>query len=409
LSTNLRVLALDVNVSYINPTRNLVQAVLKSAFDTCFFGPGYVGASTLKGGLERFVDSHGPFDFVVATEHIVFAQPWGKGHIPRGYLNNYVRSFSDSDLCHVFDIYEAFLRLGTTKCVFLFESDPHNFPLAQIQRLDEIGGFAVGLGDQFVRPVEELSFLNGEAFAKSANNNWWSFTQKNKGRIVSLPTFVSEVEFGWSPLEKRRVAWSVPGARYWARNEALRVLTRLGIPRTGRRLSLTLSVLEELGLRPLAHPLVSMAFRQQFQRVIESSKYSFTCGSGLGYPVRKFFEIPAVGAILVCMPCNGFRDLGFEHMVNAVTCLPLEIGQVHRFLEDNPEKAQAIADAGRDLVWRIHSVASRALQLEETFRSIRSGRFAGSYWENGDYCLTEENPDGRSVRRIRLHKDTPFE
>lgn|GEM_PF-699381 len=402
MSTRLRILALDLNLSYINPTRNLVGAVLKRSFDTCFFGPGYVERNTLQKGLKRFVDLHGPFDVVVATEHIAFAQPWRDGCVPRGYLKNYVRSFNDSELFHTFDIYEEFLKLDIAKCVFLLESDPHNFPLSQIQRLEDSGAFVLGLGEQFVRPIEELSVLVKEAFAGSANNNWWNFIQNKRARLISLPGFVSETEFGWSPLDGRRFAWSVAGARYWARNEVAVALTRLGIPWTGRRLSLALSVLERLGFRPLARPLVCQAFREQFRKIIESSKYSFTCGSGVGYPVRKFFEIPAVGAVLVCMPCNGFRALGFEHLVNTVVCQPSEIGEVHQSLENDPEKAQAIADAGRELVWRKHTVAARALQLKETFESICSGRFAGSYWDSGDYCIVEQDGPEQTVRRIQV-------
>jgi hypothetical protein len=106
--------------------------------------------------------------------------------------------------------------------------------------------------------------------------------------------------------------------------------------------------------------------------------------------VRKFFEIPALGSVLVCMPCNGFEALGFENGVNAMVARPDQIPEVHAFLEAHPEEAQNIADAGRELIWEKHTVQARAAQLAASLDAILSGRFKGSYWEKGEFCLEGE-------------------
>jgi hypothetical protein len=63
---------------------------------------------------------------------------------------------------------------------------------------------------------------------------------------------------------------------------------------------------------------------------------------------------------------------------------------VHRSLEADPERAQAIADAGRHLVFTKHSLATRAAQLRETLCAMADGSFAGGRWSNGEYTVVRK-------------------
>jgi len=402
LHPRLRVLCLDFNLSYVNPTRNLFGSVLKHAFDVRFFGPGYVSTDVLKRGVDQFVESNGPFDFIVASEHIAFSKEWQRNTVPLGYKNNYVTHFDYGDLCHVNDIRLSFMKIKASKCVTLLESDFYNFPADQVRIFEDSDACLIAWGTQFVRPIKELEPLDRESFNQSANDNWLRFLECNTHRVISLPHFIGETEFSWSPISARRVPWSVVGARYWARREAQRTLSASGIRWIGRGLSYVLSALERLRLRPLGNAVGQRAFRYLFRSAIEASKYSYTCGSGLGYPIRKFFEIPACGAVLVCLPCNGFEALGFRDKTNALVCLPQDLVEMHHALERDPDWAQSLADAGRQLVWDKHRTSVRASQLEASFRSILAGRFAGSYWDSGDYCMMEQDGREQTVRRIQV-------
>jgi hypothetical protein len=102
------------------------------------------------------------------------------------------------------------------------------------------------------------------------------------------------------------------------------------------------------------------------------------------------------------MPCNGFEALGFQDKTNALICLPQDLVKIHHALERDPDWAQSLADAGRQLVWDKHRTSARAIQLEESFRSILAGRFAGSYWDSGDYCIVEQDGREQTVRRIQV-------
>lgn len=390
MNSRLKVLYIDFNLLYINPTRSLIPAVLSHVFDAAFFGPGYVDVETLRGGLDSFIEIHGPFDFVLANEHTLFSELWEGKSLSEGHKKNYARKFNDGYFRHATRMYKSFLSINAVKGALLFESDFHSFTQRRIQILESFDGVIIAPGEQFVRSVDELPFLKNEMFAWRVNDNWFHFVQQNRKRIISLPAFVSETEFFWLPIAERRVPWCVPGSRYWARKEAQKNLHATGIHYTGGGLRRIVSTLEVLHPRPYASPLLQKYLNYLFRKIIESAKYAYTCGSGVGYPIRKFFEIPGLGAVLACLPCNGFDALGFKDKVNALACQPENILEVHRFLEDNPEKAQAIADAGRKLIWEKHSTYARSIQLHETLLSIRKGEFGGSHWLDGNFYIVKE-------------------
>jgi hypothetical protein len=106
-------------------------------------------------------------------------------------------------------------------------------------------------------------------------------------------------------------------------------------------------------------------------------------------PIRKFFEIPAGGTVLVCRPFTGFADAGFVDGVNAIVCEPQDVMDVHRTLAADPERAQRIADAGRRLVAQYHSTAARSEQFRRLFQTIAAGRFVGASWRAGKFMVAE--------------------
>src|SRR4051794_11607300 len=69
----MRILYVDFNASFLNPTRNLLPFVLMRAGSTTLFGPGYVESVTLSRGLQAFVDAKGPFDVALTNSHVLFA------------------------------------------------------------------------------------------------------------------------------------------------------------------------------------------------------------------------------------------------------------------------------------------------------------------------------------------------
>jgi hypothetical protein len=87
--------------------------------------------------------------------------------------------------------------------------------------------------------------------------------------------------------------------------------------------------------------------------------------------------------VLVCRPFSGFRDAGYIDQENAIVCEPEDIMEVHKWLESDPDRAQHIAEAGRAMVLKNHSVAARAKQFKQVFKAVIDGTFAGGRWKQG--------------------------
>ena len=125
-------------------------------------------------------------------------------------------------------------------------------------------------------------------------------------------------------------------------------------------------------------------YGQLFRQEIVDSKYAFTCGSLFAYPVRKFFEIPALGSVLITPECNGFEALGFRDGHNAILCKPENLIDVEKRLAADPDMAQSIADAGRKLIGERHTVEVRAAQLRMAFTMALNGDWHGAEWRAGE-------------------------
>lgn len=399
----IKVLLLDVNVNYVNPTRNLLPYLLNKAFDVKMFGPGYVGTKTLEAGLSDYIKKNGPFDFCILTEHMIYfdrSYQAYKDKLFEIYKKKYYLSFNYQSLRNVSDIVRDFKSMKIPKVAALFESDYYNFSEDYIQILKDSVDYVMGWGDQFIRPTEELNYLKKENFNHSANNNWFNFVSKNAEKVISLPAFVSETEFSWNPIANRKELWSISGAHYWARKTAKSILKENKVKFRGKMLSILITLALKVKVPVYSNVYLLKLINLIFRNSIEYTKYSYTCGSGLSYPIRKFFEIPALGSVLVCLPCNGFKELGFKDKINALVSEPDRVMKVHDFLQNNPQKAQDIADAGRHLIWRSHTTDARAKQLAICFDAMKKNEFAGSFWKDGVFHVIQKNKRNVKVKKV---------
>ena len=384
----MRIIFFDCNVHFINPTRNLIPNLLLHIGETFFFGPGYNDPDTLKRGPEAFMKRHGPFDMAVATEHILFHHLWPEGFVLDNFSKSLAIRFPVDQILYGKSITEAFNSFDKIRLVSLMESDFYNFPSSQIELLDASGAyFITACGLELLKPVNECSNLDKESFSAHANDNFHTFLAGNAHRFISFPHFLDENEFSWSPLAYHPAKWSVPGSRYYARTMAQKVLEDAGI-HVEQSLFLRLQgPLAKLGINLINKPLGITILNQMFRGVIEKSCYSFTCGSALNYLIRKFFEIPAVGTLLVHNPHQGLEHFGFRHNETAISCAPEDLLELHHYLENNHEIAQSIAEQGRLMVWKHHTISARARQLTQALDAIQSDSFQGAGWKDGRFSI----------------------
>jgi hypothetical protein len=379
-----RVLYLDANFRYVDPTRQTLPVVYSAAADTRFYGPGYVDEETLEKGLEAFIGEHGPFDVVVTNELILYHP-----ELPAIAFRSHHPAFPRKRLKYWGEIRKFFFDYQGHKIANVLQSDYYPFTSKYIDPLRDSGALLVSYNRQIVPPMREMADLRREIFAASANDNYHNFILENPDRFIPLITCMTENEFWYAPLADRRRKWLVPGAPYYARSEARKRLKA----HNGRMLDHLISpfriysLADKIGVKPFSRRLTLQLYNLLFNVDLENTKYVYTCGSALGQPCRKFFEIPAHGCVLVCMPFNAAADFGFVHNETMIAAEPKDAPDVGDYLDRNPGIAQSIADAGRRMIWETHSVHARGRQLRRLLTAILQGRFKRAVWERGEFVI----------------------
>ena len=120
-----KLLYLSFDATYLNPTREILCDVFRAAADAIFYGPGYQPPAVLQRGIDTFVSTHGPFDFIVADETAIenFAVLDQGGELR---FHNHACRF-DQMLLQMGRDYQEFLkRYDGNRIVALLQSDYYN-------------------------------------------------------------------------------------------------------------------------------------------------------------------------------------------------------------------------------------------------------------------------------------------
>jgi hypothetical protein len=351
---------------------------------------GYQSYDILNQGIEKFYKDNAPFDFVITNEHIIFGSQNISSDLAttiEAYNRNYYLQFDLSDIKKSLnEAYSFFYKIDTNRAVFLLESDYYNFQKEKIDRLESLNSYIIGWGDSFLAPIEELKDLNKESFGARANNNWYNFVLNNL-KIIQLPHFVNSSEFYFETLDNRKNIVKVAGVSYYHRKKVSEVLKNSIYKSRLKIYPKIYSIMRRLKIKPDGHPILMRLYNILFRSEIEKTKYIFTCGSGLEWPIRKFFEIPAFGSLLLAKPFYNAQNLGFIEDENYIKTDFLDILQKIKWLEENPQQAQQVAKKGQDMIWEKHSLEARSKQLQKSFELILKNRFNGTYWENGEFYV----------------------
>jgi hypothetical protein len=389
-----RILFLDANLRFLNATRDLIPRALALCGEFVCYGPGFQSPEVLKRGTLDFIAKNGPFDLVVSTPHVIFASGLaGKStaDLARLYRRAYAFKFSPADLGALAEMNAAVKKVRPPRVSILLEMDYYNFDADRIEKIKSVSDYIVGFGPGMWVKKAAMPDLYRETFASRATDRWADFLQERGSSVASMHHFVDIEESSDKLLGARTNGWAVLGVKYAARADVIKELGRrnVNIDTITRKL---IGGAKRIGLLRNETEFAIAYLQSSFRSKLTNSRYAFTCGSGLNMPVRKFFEIPAAGAVLVCKPFNGFNDAGFRHGDNCVVSEPSDIVDTHRWLEAEPDRAQRIADAGRNLIIEQHSVVARARQFAETIAAVVDGSFAGGRWSNGEYGVVRKAP-----------------
>lgn len=387
-------LYLTFNVGFINPTRELLCDVLRGAAKATFYGPGYQGPDVLNKGIEAFVSKNGPFDFIMtdetAIENFDILDQGGELR----FVNHACRF--DRSLLRMGRDYQRFLKTyGGRRIVALLQSDYYNFPQQRIDAIESIGDYFLSWGPEFLLSNSDadtsgmlLNGINSRSFHRG-NDRYLNFITRHMNNVISCPHFLCDAELFDSRLIDRPNEWSVLGADYDARVTARELLNGANVGWGGNWIRYIFAGAQKVRFNVHDKYWTISFLNWAFHNALRRSKYSYTCGGYLNWPIRKYLEIPASGCVIVCEKSNGFSDLGFLDRTNAIVCRAADILDAHSWLKSDPDRAQRIADAGRELVTRQHSVDARARQIGAALERIMQGRFHGSRWRGGAFELSD--------------------
>ena len=385
--TCLRILYVGPELRYINPTGQLFIEMLSEAGQTVCFGPGFVSTHVLALGLQNFVEKHGPFDVAVTTELMGLSAPLATdlSQWTQRFKRLYTFDFPLDDLKYVKEIAKSFRKLSIPRVLSLLQDDLYGWTNQHVDLADSGADFFLGNGVENVLRITDMQFRDQEPWSLKASDVFIDFMQGNAHRFASFPLFVSSTEIFRSAHANRPNAWAVPGVQYRARRIAAMQLRSAGYQfrkispsRWIHRISEVVGHMPSLGI---------VLGNYLFRRELERSKAVYTCGSVLQQPIRKFFEIPASGALLVSAPCRGLFDYGFVDGVSCRICLPENVLDVDREIRSSPDAVEKIAHQGQEVVLRSHTLSARAAQFLEVVESIKKGQFSGARWSFGKYIL----------------------
>lgn len=207
-------------------------------------------------------------------------------------------------------------------------------------------------------------------------------------RFILVPHAIAKDEFCYRSFMKRKFDVSILGASYRFRRDARLLVSEMKDIRYVCGMGRTQSLLGKLSNHYLFGPRfgITEVYRRRFRRVLAHSRLSVTCDGSIGYPVRKFFEIPASGAVLAGSFFPNAEDLGFVNGENCLFVDRFDFEALHSMVLEargGSSRMSSLAAAGRDMVREYHTIEKRAAQIVELVTAvINSGRITTS-WRGG--------------------------
>jgi hypothetical protein len=391
----------DIDLVHLNPTATYYPQLIEAAVpNVSFYGPGFSSPELLAKGLLNWISETGPYE-------MIFIGP--NSPILCGNLNNdvihstlaYMRrstahGHTESQLvAFLKDLFAVLPKVNIEHRVATsLNFDYYAATDAQVQRLQDLNLILVGPNEQFIRPFVELpAFVVQEKHyqRKKAwlSDCWYDFLHAHPERVITALHYVLPSEFSFTPIDLRRPVVAVPGVEYYLRKEANLALRRSGVRMASKWYFHLFRTLNRLGLPVYGHPTGLRLYNNFFQRTLKTSRYVYTAPGGFGLPVRKFFEIPAAGALFLCRPCTGYQELGFVGGVHYLSAEPTDLPGLLQELT-RTGAGHDVAMAGRKITANNHSLQARARQISLCLEALRNRTYRGARWDRGEFHVLEK-------------------
>jgi hypothetical protein len=393
-----RALYVDIDLVQLNPSGTYFPQLIEAAVpDVSFYGPGFSSPDVLANGLLAWIRETGPYDVIVIGPNSPILNVSARDDLFRATLRYMRRSTAHkhSDAHIVAFLEDLFVALPKVeikhRAVTSLNFDYYAATAAQVQRLHDLNLILIGPNEQFVRPFAELpEFVVQEKHyqRKKArlSDCWFDFLHAHPERVITALHYVVPSEFSYTPIHLRRPVVAVPGVEYYLRKQASVELRRSGVRMASKWYFHLFRILNRIGMPVYAHPMGLHLYNQAFQRTLKTSRYVYSAPGGFGLPVRKFFEIPAAGALFLCRPCTGYEDLGFVDRVHYLSADPNDAPGLLRELAKTGA-GHDVAVSGRKVAAKNHSLQARAQQIQLCLEALTRGTYRGARWEKGQFVV----------------------
>jgi len=221
-------------------------------------------------------------------------------------------------------------------------------------------------------------------------DNW----EKVRSRVKTRIELIHSLDNSDFEAKNASPRWDVciAGDTYMPRVLARRAALECGMKEAPIRFTDT-AILRLTGKLPvLCGNLIASSLRNRLRQanqrfLTHRSAINFVCGSGYRYPVRKFFEIPAVRSAMLAYPCTGMRDYGFVDGEHYLQIAPEDFGREARKLLANESLRTRLIDNASEMVVRLHSAERRVDDLIECMRRMAAGRLRLASFHDGEFVI----------------------
>lgn len=395
----IRALYVDIDLIHLNPTATYFPQLIEAAIpNVSFYGPGFSSPELLKKGLLDWVRETGPYEmiFIGPNSPLLVANIDDEIDSTLAYMRRFTAHENTESQIVAFlrDLFSVLPKIDIEhRIITSLNFDYYAATDVQVQRLQDWNLTLLGPNEQFVRPFAELpAFVTQEKHYQRKKARltdcWFDFLHDHPERVITTLHYVLPSEFSYTPIDLRRPVVAVPGVEYHLRNEANVVLRRSGIRMASKWYFHLFRVMNRLGMPVYGHPSGLRLYNSFFQRTLKTSRYVYTAPGGFGLPIRKFFEIPAAGALFLCRPCIGYRELGYVDGIHYHAVEPNDLPGVLQELA-RTGAGHDVAIAGRKLTANKHSLQARAQQIQICLEALAKGTYRGARWDKGEFVVKD--------------------
>jgi hypothetical protein len=371
----MRILAVLNKYDFVNPTRGLLVDAFARRPGVRLVGPGF---GELPRDIADLQSQEGKFD-VILIESDLFAFHGEPVHAK-------ITGADRPDWPR--DLFDA----GLPIVVFNILSDLHGAKPDYWRRLRAADAFMVNASSspQFFKAhaemVGEETWIDprAEYFAPGTIDD----------RALLLPHCVAPGEFIPFGSRRKRHDVAAMGADYWFRRQTRKWCAENGVSCVSM-MTLSHRILTDYLLK--YGDFFWRLWKRRFVKYVEQARLGVTCDGTIGYPIRKFFEIPAFGVPLAAAFFKDPEALGYK---DGQTCFHLSADRFERIdeileaFQSDAGFARRIAEAGQEMVRECHLVERRAAQLVALLEAIASRELRTTRWRDGRQILVRK--DGSS-------------